>query len=203
VNRVKILSILLLSLILPQTLLGLWTVTELAPAFSFEATSEPVQFVVVGSEPVIEREKWWLEVQYPVDDYTNTTSGYGYRSIEGCNRCSEFHKGLDFTPGVGSPVYAIMDGVVSQVNHSGQYGVHVILTHTVHEDLAYTTVYAHLQVSQATKRLQLDNNIKKGDLLGYVGNTGLSTGPHLHFEVLKNGRNLNPAAFFNEHIRNE
>jgi len=73
----------------------------------------------------------------------------------------------------------------------------------LHEELSYTTVYAHLQVSNTTNRLQLDNNIKKGDLIGYVGNTGLSTGPHLHFEVRKNDRFLDPAAFFAKHIRND
>ena len=199
--KVKILSILFLSLLVPQTLLGLISYTELAPAFSETETTQTHTLNIVGSEPTIEREAWWLDIQYPVDDYENTTSGYGWRDVAGCKRCSEFHKGLDFTPGVGSPVYAIMDGVVSQVEHAGEYGVHVIITHEYIPERVYTTVYAHLQVSNVTKRLQLDNNIVKGDLIGYVGNTGLSTGPHLHFEILKNDRHLNPAAFFEEHIR--
>jgi murein DD-endopeptidase MepM/ murein hydrolase activator NlpD len=201
VRNVKIALLLLLSIFVPQTLLGLWTVAEPSPAFSYKDEPEVVSFTVVGSEPTVERETWWLEVQYPVDDYTNTTSGYGWRKVSGCARCSEFHKGLDFTPGEGSPVYAVMDGVIEKVDHSGEYGVHVIIKHPLHEDLSYTTVYAHLQVSNTTKRLQLDNNINKGDLIGYVGNTGLSTGPHLHFEVRKNGRFLDPAAFFAKHIR--
>jgi len=92
-------------------------------------TSDAQEFVVVGADIPLERESWWLEIQYPVDNYENTTSGYGWRDIPGCKRCSEFHRGLDFTPGVGSPVYAIMDGVVSQVEHAGEYGVHVIITH--------------------------------------------------------------------------
>jgi murein DD-endopeptidase MepM/ murein hydrolase activator NlpD len=200
---VKIASLLLLSLLIPQTVLGLWSITEPTPAFSNEDKPKSVSFVVVGAEPTVEREVWWLEVQYPVDDYANTTSGYGWRYVKGCARCSDFHKGLDFTPGKGSPVYAVMDGVIEKVDHAGEYGVHVIINHPLHEDLSYTTVYAHLQVSNVTKRLQLDNNIKKGDLIGYVGNTGLSTGPHLHFEVRKNGRFLDPAAFFAKHIRNE
>jgi murein DD-endopeptidase MepM/ murein hydrolase activator NlpD len=94
-----------------------------------------------------------------------------------------------------------MDGVITQVEHSGQYGMHVIITHEYIPERIYTTVYAHLQVSNVTKRLQLDNNINKGDLIGYVGNTGLSTGSHLHFEVRENGRHINPAAFFQKHIR--
>jgi murein DD-endopeptidase MepM/ murein hydrolase activator NlpD len=200
---VKIASLLLLSLLIPQTLWGLWTATELTPAFSIKDKEESVSFFVVGAEPVIERETWWLEVQYPVDDHTNISSGYGWRTVKGCARCSGFHKGLDFTPGEGSPVYAVMDGIISQVDNAGEYGVHVIIHHPLHEELSYTTVYAHLQVSNTTNRLQLDNNIKKGDLIGYVGNTGLSTGPHLHFEVRKNDRFLDPAAFFAKHIRND
>jgi murein DD-endopeptidase MepM/ murein hydrolase activator NlpD len=202
VFKVKILSILFLSLLVPQTLLGLISHTELAPAFSYESEANHTSFTVSGSEPVIERMDWWLDIQYPVDDYDNVSSGWGQRTVYGCQRCSTYHKGLDFTPGYGSPIYAIMDGVVSQVDNGGEYGMHVIITHEIYEDLVYTTVYAHLQVSNVTNRLQLDNNIVKGDLIGYVGNTGLSTGPHLHFEVRENDRHLNPAAFFKEHIPN-
>jgi murein DD-endopeptidase MepM/ murein hydrolase activator NlpD len=201
VFKVKILSILFLSLLVPQTLLGLISHTELAPAFSETETTQTHTLNIIGSEPTVERETWWLDIQYPVDDYENVSSGWGQRTVYGCQRCSTYHKGLDFTPGYGSPVYAIMDGVISQVDNSGEYGMHVIITHEYIPERIYTTVYAHLQVSNATNRLQLDNNIIKGDLIGYVGNSGLSTGPHLHFEVRENGRHLNPAAFFREHIR--
>ena len=197
----RIAVILLLSLLVPQAFLGLMTLQE--PSFATEEPTDPIEFVVAsGPEITVDRIDWWLDVQHPVEDYDNTTSGWGWRSVEGCKRCSEFHKGLDYTPGRGSPVYAIMDGVITQVEHSGEYGVHVIITHEYIPERVYTTVYAHLQVSNVTKRLQLDNNITKGDLIGYVGNTGLSTGPHLHFEVRENGRHLNPAAFFEQHIRN-
>lgn len=199
--KLKILSILFMFLLVPQTLLGLISYTELSPAYSGPMTTETQTLKTIGLEPTVERESWWLDIQYPVNNYENTTSGYGWRDVDGCSRCSEFHKGLDFTPGVGSPVYAIMDGVVSQVESSGGYGVHVIITHKYMPELVYTTVYAHLQVSNVTNRLQLDNNIVKGDLIGYVGDTGLSTGPHLHFEVRKNGRFLDPVAFFARHIR--
>jgi murein DD-endopeptidase MepM/ murein hydrolase activator NlpD len=199
----KIGTILLLSLLVPQVLMGVITTQENTPAYSSSSSeTQSKAFVTSGAPISIERVDWFPDVQYPVDDYTNTTSGFGHRSIDGCSRCSEFHRGLDFTPGVGSPVYAVMDGVVSHVDQSGQYGVHVIITHNFYPDNPYTTVYAHLQVSNITNSLQLDNNIKKGDLIGYVGKTGLATGPHLHFEVRENGRHLNPAAFFKEHIRN-
>ena len=142
--------------------------------------------------PSVEREDWLLDIRYPVDDYENISSTWGARYIKDCPRCSGYHQGVDFTPGRGSPVYAAMDGVISQVQDSGDYGVHVIITHPIHEDLVYTTVYAHLQVSNVTNVLRLDNDINKGDLIGYVGSTGLSTGPHLHFEIRKNGVHVDP-----------
>lgn len=201
-TNVKIAYILLLSLLVPQAFLGLPKLNEVSFAAE-NFSSEMVSFTTSDGPPlVVDREEWWLDIQYPVDDYHNTTSGWGDRSVEGCKRCSEFHRGLDFTPGRGSPVYAIMDGVITQVQHSGEYGMHVIITHEYIPERVYTTVYAHLQVSNVTNTLQLDNNINKGDLIGYVGNTGLSTGSHLHFEVRKNGVHLNPAAFFDKHIRN-
>ncbi len=191
---------LLLVLLVPQVSMGL--VPDEQYSFYDSRNNSSVSFTTSSYQPYeIVRLNWWLDVQYPVDDYTNISSGWGQRTVYGCQRCSTFHKGLDFTPGKGSPVYAIMDGVVSQVDNGREYGMHVIITHEYIPERVYTTVYAHLQVSNVTKRLQLDNNIKKGDLIGYVGNTGLSTGPHLHFEVRENGKHLNPAAFFREHIR--
>lgn len=152
-------------------------------------------YTASGNYDDVKREDWLLDIRYPVDNYANTSSTWGSRYVRDCPRCSGYHKGVDFTPGRGSPVYAAMDGVVTQVQNSGEYGMHVIITHKIHEDLVYTTVYAHLQVSNVTNRLQLDNNIVKGDILGYVGNTGLSTGPHLHFEIRKNGVHINPLPF--------
>jgi len=194
--------LLLLSLLIPQTFMGLYTVKEYSPAMSSEmAIHDPQTLVVAGVKPDVEKVNWFLDIQYPVNDYENTTSGFGYRSIEGCSRCSEFHRGVDFTPGRGENVYSIMDGVISQVQYSGEYGMHVIITHKLSEDMVYTTVYAHLQIKEVTKRLRLGNDINKGDLLGFVGNTGLSTGPHLHFEVLFNDKNLDPAEFFRYHLK--
>jgi len=196
----KIVSLLLLSLLVPQAFYGLLQIQEEA-FYVNEDVQMSSHLVISGPEIGIERESWLLDIQYPVDNYENTSSGWGQRTVYGCQQCSTFHKGLDFTPGKGSPVYAAMDGVVSRVDNAGEYGVHVIITHEIHPELVYTTVYAHLQVSNVTNRLQLDNNINKGDLIGYVGNTGLSTGSHLHFEVRENGRHINPAAFFQKHIR--
>lgn len=166
-----------------------------------ESVTESRSFYIAsGDYDDVKREDWLLDIRYPVDDYANTSSTWGSRYVRDCPRCSGYHKGVDFTPGRGSPVYAAMDGVVTQVKNSGEYGMHVVITHEIYEDLVYTTVYAHLQVSNVTNRLQLDNNIVKGDILGYVGNTGLSTGPHLHFEIRKNGVHINPLPFLDHNM---
>ncbi len=189
---------LLLTLLIPQTHMGLVPVDQDAYLYFEQEVSQ--QLVVTSAETEIQRENWLLDIQYPVANYELISSGWGARYVKDCPRCSGFHQGLDFTPGRGSNVYAAMDGIISHVDNSGEYGVHVIIDHTIHEDLAYTTVYAHLQVSNTTKRLQLGNNIKKGDLIGFVGSTGLSTGPHLHFEIRKNGIKVNPLKVLQQNI---
>jgi len=189
---------LLLTLLIPQTYMGLVPQDKDVYLEVQQETSQ--QLFVIGLEGDINRENWLLDIQYPVANYTSISSGWGARHIKDCPRCSGFHKGVDFTPGNGSNVYAAMDGVIVQVENSGEYGVHVILEHRIHEDLTYTTVYAHLQVSNTTKRLQLGNNINKGDLIGLVGSTGLSTGPHLHFEIRKNGVHVNPLRILQKNI---
>lgn len=191
-------SILSISLLILSQSIANDTYNEI---ITLEYSEQDVQILHVAAseyQPII-KESWLLDMIYPVDDYENTTSGFGSRNLE-CSRCSTYHKGLDFTPGRGAPVYAVMDGVISQVQRSGEYGVHVIITHEIHPDLVYTTVYAHLQVSNVTNLLQLDNVINKGDVIGFVGNTGLSTGPHLHFEIRKNGVHLDPVRIFEKNM---
>jgi len=190
--------ILLLTLLVPQTFMGLVPVDK--DVYIEVTPQESRQFVVSGAATSIDRENWLLDIQYPVANYTSISSGWGARHIKDCPRCSGFHKGVDFTPGRGSNVYAAMDGTIVQVENSGEYGVHVIIEHVINEDLVYTTVYAHLQVSNTTKRLQLGNNISKGDVIGYVGSTGLSTGPHLHFEIRINGRHVDPLRILQQNI---
>ena len=190
--------ILLLTLLVPQTFMGVVPVDQ--DAYFYFEQEVGQQLIITSSETEIQRENWFLDIQYPVANYESISSGWGVRYVKDCPRCSGFHQGLDFTPGRGSNVYAAMDGIISHVDNSGEYGVHVIIDHRIHEDLTYTTVYAHLQVSNTTKRLQLGNDIKKGDLIGFVGSTGLSTGPHLHFEIRKNGIKVNPLKVLQQNI---
>lgn len=122
-------------------------------------------------------------------DLTHTASGYGWR-IHPIYKIRKFHEGMDFTAPIGSDVYATADGVVEEIenNTTRGYGNMVMLDH----GYGYETVYAHL----SGYKVKIGQHIKRGDIIGYVGNTGLSTGPHLHYEVRKNGNAVNPINFY-------
>lgn len=105
------------------------------------------------------------------------------------------HKGLDFTADVGTPVYATGDGVVKSAYLSVTFGNVIFLDH----NFGYETRYAHLSKFNV-KRGQ---KIKRGDIIGFVGSTGLSGGPHLHYEVLYKGLQINPINFFQRDLSNK
>jgi murein DD-endopeptidase MepM/ murein hydrolase activator NlpD len=98
------------------------------------------------------------------------------------------HKGLDFSAGFGTPVYATADGRVSMAYYSNSYGNVVYIDH----GFEYETRYAHLQKFN----VQPGNFVKRGDIIGFVGNTGISAAPHLHYEVFLKGKPVNPIHFF-------
>jgi murein DD-endopeptidase MepM/ murein hydrolase activator NlpD len=115
-------------------------------------------------------------------------SGYGWR-IHPVYKTEKMHTGMDFTATIGTEIHATGNGVVQKVEHHGKgYGNNVIISH----GYGYETVYAHM----SKFAVRPGQKISRGDLLGYVGNTGTSTGPHLHYEVRKNGRPVNPANFY-------
>ncbi|MFO0321974.1 MAG: M23 family metallopeptidase [Bacteroidota bacterium] len=115
-------------------------------------------------------------------------SGFGWRTHP-IYKTKEFHPGMDFTAEQGTPVYATGDGVIESANESSQgYGNHVVINH----GFGYQTLYGHM--SKIATKLNL--SVKRGDLIGYIGSTGLSTGPHLHYEVIKNGEKVNPINFY-------
>ncbi|MEY4114579.1 MAG: hypothetical protein RLZ76_1272 [Bacteroidota bacterium] len=121
-------------------------------------------------------------------DLDRVSSGFGYR-IDPLYKTVKFHPGLDFTAPQGTPVYATADGVVRVAGNLGNgYGNHIIIDH----GYAYNTLYGHLFRLKA-KRGQ---SVKRGEVIGYVGNTGKSTGPHLHYEVIKGKKHLDPIYFF-------
>ncbi|MFN4298860.1 MAG: M23 family metallopeptidase [Thermaurantimonas sp.] len=120
---------------------------------------------------------------------TAVASGFGMR-IHPIYKVLKMHTGIDFTAPVGTPIYATGDGVVIQDNGIGGsgYGLYVIISH----GFGYHTLYAHM--SKAI--VKPGQKVKRGDIIGYVGNTGSSTGPHLHYEVIKNGIKVDPINYF-------
>ena len=121
-------------------------------------------------------------------DLKRTASGFGFR-IHPIYKISKFHSGMDFTAPTGTEVYATGDGVVSTVKSARrELGNHIIIDH----GFGYQSVYAHLDGFN----VRVGQKVKRGDVIGFVGNTGLSTAPHLHYEVLANGRNVDPALFY-------
>jgi murein DD-endopeptidase MepM/ murein hydrolase activator NlpD len=189
--------ILLLTLLLPQSLMGLTPIEKYI--FIEPEVSNTVVFVTTAHTYEFEKESWLLDMQYPVDNII-ITSRWGSRDLHDCSQCSTFHQGVDFTPGRGSPVYSIMDGVIVEVDRKGDYGVYVVVEHVIHEDLIYHSVYAHMQDRTITSTLYPGQEVTKGQQIGNVGSTGLSTGPHLHLEIRKNGVKVNPLPIFEQNI---
>ena len=121
-------------------------------------------------------------------DLKRTAGGFGYR-IHPIYKISKFHNGMDFTAPTGTEVYATGNGVVSLVkSERRELGNHIVIDH----GFGYETIYAHLDRFNIRK----GQKIKRGDIIGFVGSTGLSTAPHLHYEVKINGRNVDPALYF-------
>tara|TARA_R110000787_G_scaffold96415_5_gene199797 strand:+ start:15986 stop:16963 length:978 start_codon:yes stop_codon:yes gene_type:complete len=122
------------------------------------------------------------------EDLTRMASGYGYRS-DPFTKARKFHKGMDFTAPRGTPVYATGNGVVLRADRRASgYGHHVRIDH----GFGYISLYAHLY-KYAVKKGQ---KVKRGDLIGFVGSTGRSQAPHLHYEIFKDEKNLNPINFY-------
>ncbi len=122
-------------------------------------------------------------------DLTRTASGWGYR-IHPIYKIRKFHYGMDFTASTGTEIYATGDGKVVRIRSSKRgFGNHVIIDH----GYGYETLYAHMN---RFNNLYVGKTIKRGDVIGYVGSTGLSTAPHLHYEVHHNGKKVDPANYY-------
>lgn len=121
-------------------------------------------------------------------DLKHVPSGYGWRT-DPIYKTAEFHPGLDFTANTGTEIYATGDGIVITADAASQgYGNHVVISH----GFGYQTLYGHMSKIAIT----IGKKVKRGELIGYVGSTGRSTGPHVHYEVIKNGEKINPINFF-------
>ena len=121
-------------------------------------------------------------------DLNRIASGFGYR-IDPVYKTTKFHAGLDFSAPQGTPIYATADGTISTAGNSGNgYGNHVIINH----GYGYETLYGHM----VRVKVKNGQTVKRGEVIGWVGSTGKSTGPHCHYEVHKNGEKINPIYFF-------
>jgi len=121
-------------------------------------------------------------------DLKRMTSGYGYR-IHPIYKTRKMHYGMDYSAKVGTEIYATGDGVISKVKRSKRgYGNYVKINH----GFGYETLYAHMSKYIVKK----GQKVKRGEVIGYVGNTGISTAPHLHYEVRKDNKKINPVNFY-------
>ncbi len=123
-------------------------------------------------------------------DLKRTASSYGWR-MHPIYRTMQFHEGMDFTAPVGTPVRTTGDGEVVELTKLGGQGLKIVIDH----GYGYKTVYAHLNGFA----VKLGEKVTRGQTIGQVGNSGMSTAPHLHYEVHKNGKPVNPINYyFNE-----
>ncbi len=121
-------------------------------------------------------------------DLSRVASGYGYR-VDPVYKVTKFHAGLDFTAPQGTPIYATADGVVKEADYNaGGYGNHVIINH----GYGYETLYGHM----VRIKVKTGQKINRGEVIGFVGSTGKSTGPHCHYEVHKGGEPVDPVYYF-------
>lgn len=122
-----------------------------------------------------------------IKDFRRVSSGFGYR-MHPIYKQKIWHNGMDFTGTIGTPIYATGNGKVIKVRKGSGYGKKIVIDH----GFGYQTEYAHLSEFNV-KRGQ---KVKRGDIIGYLGNSGVSTGPHLHYEVHKNGHAKDPVNFY-------
>lgn len=122
------------------------------------------------------------------EDLTRVASGYGYRT-DPFTKARKFHYGMDFTAPRGTPIYASGDGIVERADAGAAgYGKHIRIAH----GYGYESLYAHLYKYNVRR----GQRVKRGDLIGFVGSTGRSEAPHLHYEIFKDGTKINPIHFY-------
>ncbi len=134
---------------------------------------------------------------WPCKGYYYISSPYGYR-VNPVSGKYKLHSGLDIAgSGIhGAPISAAADGVIITSGYNtGGYGNYVMIDHGLKDGKSYITLYGHM--SKIASSSKVGATVKKGQTIGYVGSTGNSTGPHLHFEIIINGSKVNPANYFN------
>jgi murein DD-endopeptidase MepM/ murein hydrolase activator NlpD len=128
-------------------------------------------------------------------DLTRTASGFGWR-IHPIYKISKFHYGMDFTAPLGTEVYSTGNGTVSDLVTSQRgFGKHIVIDH----GFGYRTIYAHLN----NFNVRVGQKVQRGDIIGFVGNSGTSVANHLHYEIKLNGKNVDPVNYYFEDLNAE
>lgn len=122
-----------------------------------------------------------------IKDFNRVSSGFGYR-MHPIYKQRIWHNGMDFTGTIGTPIYATGNGKVIKARKENGHGKKIVIDH----GFGYKTIYSHLNGYNVRK----GQKVKRGDVIGYLGNTGISTGPHLHYEVHKNNKAKDPVNFY-------
>lgn len=144
-------------------------------------------------EKLVETKERMLSAIPAIQPVSNRTlnrvaSGFGYR-IDPIYKTPKMHTGIDFTAATGTPIYATGDGTVRESGYdNGGYGNHVVINH----GYGYRSLYGHMKKT----KVRVGDRVKRGEVIGWVGSTGKSTGPHLHYEVIRNGDKIDPIHFF-------
>ncbi|HEY9889505.1 MAG TPA: M23 family metallopeptidase, partial [Candidatus Obscuribacterales bacterium] len=145
--------------------------SQVRPALESTLAEEAAQAAALpNAQPL----KGSLEVSSEFGLRRNPFGGFNY----------ELHSGIDFRGPVGTPIYATADGVVVLAQATGGYGKHVVIDH----GYGYETLYAHM----SEIAVQVGDRLQRGEVVGALGSTGRSSGPHLHYEVHRNGQPVNP-----------
>lgn len=162
-------------------------VTQLKHRLKVQASSfDTLQKLVETKERMLSA----IPAIQPVSNRTldRVASGFGYR-IDPIYKTPKLHTGIDFTAATGTPIYATGDGTVREAGYdNGGYGNNVVINH----GYGYQTHYGHMK----KVKVRVGDRVKRGEVIGWVGSTGKSTGPHLHYEVIKNGKKIDPIHFF-------
>jgi murein DD-endopeptidase MepM/ murein hydrolase activator NlpD len=125
-------------------------------------------------------------------DLKRMASGFGWRT-DPFTKKRKRHWGMDFSAERGSPIYATGDGKISRAdNRAAGFGNHIRIDH----GFGYVSIYAHLDLVQEKFSVRKGDKVKRGDIIGYVGSSGRSVAPHLHYEITKDGEKLNPINFY-------
>lgn len=135
-----------------------------------------------------------LPVYFPLkkEGFKRMSSSYGLRNHPVLKK-KIFHSGIDLAAKTGTPIYASANGKVTTAGYSEHYGNYIIIQHKGN----YKTLYGHMLKKAVAKK----NIVRQGELIGFVGSTGRSTGPHLHFEIFESNKNIDPYKFWIKTIK--